>query len=480
MLSNRNYSFRRVPFDSLGKPHHIAIQPLLRQQTRNPFVCHSRRCLPKSLNPVPDWILDRTTPRVSVNQVERAAEGGSDRKGRASQRHRDTRFVWPLSTNGAFVGDVKWHEPVLCRRIRSRSRSSRTFRVLFVAVRHARVYACVQWQGTQRERERGRERERENACPLSNQFERSVHCLPKWSSGESTAGFWLSDQALDRTLKGSVLIKYNSTEAAVSSVNPDEQRMNRHGREMREVKKRETEEREWEREHSRAWRGSPTVPGLRRAFRVCANFRDRSIITSVGSRLCRSTFPSLPPLRELIAKVPGRKLVGRIDAEATFFPLRRESSAEQPSVSTSTFLWGDANQNRRWYSTIALIWQINSVGLSRPEICSSVWFRSYSKFWDPCLLFIKIYEAVNKRCPDAKKLLGDTNDTDTEWLIVSVKGIISKKLKLTFYIRHAETGGFCSKENNRNEIRRRARRAGEERFRSYSAVSKKLSCSCSK
>lgn len=51
---NRNYVCRRPR--SLGNPHHIAIQPLLRQQrTRgNPSVCPSWRCLPKSLNPVPD------------------------------------------------------------------------------------------------------------------------------------------------------------------------------------------------------------------------------------------------------------------------------------------------------------------------------------------------------------------------------------------------------------------------------------------
>lgn len=46
-----------------------------------------------------------------------------------------------------------------------------------------------------------------------------------------------------------MLIKYNSTEAAVSSVNPDEQRMNRYGREMREEKERERDrERERRRE----------------------------------------------------------------------------------------------------------------------------------------------------------------------------------------------------------------------------------------
>ena len=144
MLSNRNYSFRRLPFDSLGKPHHIAIQPLLRQQTRNPFVCHSRRCLPKSLNPVPDWILDRTTPRVSVNQVERPRleeEGRSDRKGRA----KDTAIRVSI---GRF--------PVLCRRFCSRS--SRTFRVHFVAVdARTRTYACARMTvDTTRERQRVR------------------------------------------------------------------------------------------------------------------------------------------------------------------------------------------------------------------------------------------------------------------------------------------------------------------------------------
>ena len=319
MLSNRNYSFRRLPFDSLGKPHHIAIQPLLRQQTRNPFVCHSRRCLPKSLNPVPDWILDRTTPRVSVNQVERPRleeEGRSDRKGRASQRHRDTRFDRSLS------GSLS---PILLAIVADVSRSfRRRWRT------HAGVRVCANDGGHNA-------RETTRPSSLSNQFARSVRCLPKWSSGESTAGFWLPDQALDRTLKGSVLIKYNSTEAAVSSVNPDEQRMNQPAR-KRDERGEEERERERKREGGkesilRAWRGSPTVPGLRRAFRVCANFRDRSIITPVGSRYVGQPSLVCPPLRELIAKVPGRKLVGRIDAEATFFPLRRESSVGQPSVS---------------------------------------------------------------------------------------------------------------------------------------------------
>ena len=58
---------------------------------------------------------------------------------------------------------------------------------------------------------------------------------------KALAGFWLSDRALDRTLKGSALIKYNSTETAVSSVNLDEQRMNWFGREARE-REREREE----------------------------------------------------------------------------------------------------------------------------------------------------------------------------------------------------------------------------------------------
>ena len=71
---------------------------------------------------------------------------------------------------------------------------------------------------------------------------------------KALAGFWLSDRALDRTVKGSALIKYNSTETAVSSVNLDEQRMNWFGREARE--------RERER-GGRFKRGSPTVPGLR-------------------------------------------------------------------------------------------------------------------------------------------------------------------------------------------------------------------------
>lgn len=147
-----------------------------------------------------------------------------------------------------------------------------------------------------------------DASPLSNQFARAVRCLPKWSSGESTAGFWLSDQALDRALKGSALIKYNSTEAAVSSVNPDEQRMNRFGR--------ETREREGERER-RLWRGSPTVPGLRRVEGT------REFPRSIDYHACPTRYIGQPfqstPLRELIAKVPGRKLAGRTDAEASPF-----------------------------------------------------------------------------------------------------------------------------------------------------------------
>lgn len=64
-------------------------------------------------------------------------------------------------------------------------------------------------------------------------------------------GWFLAVGSSLRTVKGSALIKYNSSEAAVSSVNLDEQRMNWFGREARE------------RERERFKRGSPTVPGLR-------------------------------------------------------------------------------------------------------------------------------------------------------------------------------------------------------------------------
>lgn len=108
---------------------------------------------------------------------------------------------------------------------------------LFACYSRIHVEACRartrQWRGQR------------DVSSLSNQFARSVRCLPKWSSGESTAGFWLSDQALDRTLKGSALIKYNSTEAAVSSVNPDEQRMNRYGRGTREPAMKRVTDRSW-------------------------------------------------------------------------------------------------------------------------------------------------------------------------------------------------------------------------------------------
>lgn len=77
---------------------------------------------------------------------------------------------------------------------------------------------------------------------LSNQFVRGPSAVCRNDQAvKALAGFWLSDQALDRTVKGSALIKYNSTEAAVSSVNLDEQRMNWFGREARE------REKEWKR-----------------------------------------------------------------------------------------------------------------------------------------------------------------------------------------------------------------------------------------
>lgn len=71
----------------------------------------------------------------------------------------------------------------------------------------------------------------------------------------------------DQAVKGTALIKYNSSETAVSSVNSVVQRMSRFGREASERAVNEVGQR-------------PSLYFV--AFGECANFRGRSIITLVG------------------------------------------------------------------------------------------------------------------------------------------------------------------------------------------------------